>query len=148
MKSVSLSDNQKKSVATAYKKREIITLRLSKDDLTGNDVLYFPKTTVNRLEKNRKLNKGMDIKLAKTNIRKQVARGILSSLLPLARTLAPTIGKTLGLSALAGLASKGASQIVKSISGGEMHYFVSHENLHYLAKNQHLLNKNANQRCC
>lgn len=110
---VSLSDNQKKSVATANKKRETITLRLSKDDLTGNDVLYFPKNTVNRLEKNRKLNKGMDIKLAKTNIRKQVASGILSSLLPLARTLAPTIGKTLGLSALAGLASEGASQIVK-----------------------------------
>lgn len=59
----------------------------------------------------------------------------------MARTLAPTIRKTLGLSALAGLASEGASQIVKSISGGGMHYFVPRENLHYLAKNQHLLNK-------
>lgn len=55
----------------------------------------------------------MDIELAKTNIRKQVASGILSSLLPLARTLTPTIGKTLGLSALVGLANEGASQVVK-----------------------------------
>ncbi|CAH3192362.1 unnamed protein product [Porites evermanni] len=33
------------------------------------------------------------------------------------RALAPTISKTLGLSALAGLASEGASQLVKKISG-------------------------------
>ena len=33
------------------------------------------------------------------------------------RTLAPTIGKKLGLASLAGLASEGASQIVKKISG-------------------------------
>ena len=59
----------------------------------------------------------MDIKLAKTNIRKQVGGSLLTSILTLGRTLAPTLGKTLGLSALAGLASEGASQVVKKISG-------------------------------
>ena len=59
----------------------------------------------------------MEIKLTKTNIRKQVGGALLSSILTLGRTLAPTLGKTLGLSALAGLASEGASQIVKKISG-------------------------------
>ena len=49
----------------------------------------------------------MDIKLAKTNIRKQVGGSLLTSILTLGRTLAPTLGKTLGLSALAGLASEG-----------------------------------------
>ena len=39
--------------------------------------------------------------------------GIFSSLLPFVKTVAPTIGKTLGLSALAGAASEGASQIIK-----------------------------------
>ena len=59
----------------------------------------------------------MDIKLAKTKIRKQVGGSLLTSILTLGTTLAPTLGKTLGLSALAGLASEGASQIVKKISG-------------------------------
>ena len=59
----------------------------------------------------------MDIKLAKTNIRKQVGGSLLTSILALGRAFGPTIAKTLGLSALAGAASTGASQIVKKISG-------------------------------
>ena len=62
----------------------------------------------------------MDIKSAKTNIRKQVGGSLLTSILSIGRTLAPTLGKTLGLSALAGLASEGASQLVKKISGGNL----------------------------
>ena len=42
---------------------------------------------------------------------------LLSTVLSLGRTFAPTFAKTLGLSALAGLASEGASQVVKKISG-------------------------------
>ena len=59
----------------------------------------------------------MDIKLSKTNIRKQVGGSLLSTVLTLGRTFGPTIAKTIGLSALAGAASEGASQIVKKISG-------------------------------
>ena len=115
---VSLSPNQKKNLSRAYNKRETIVLRLTKDSLTGNDTLYVPQNIVKRLDKNRKLKKGMDIKLSKTNIRKQLGGSLLSSILSMGRTLAPTIGKTLGLASLAGLASEGASQIVKKISGG------------------------------
>ena len=100
-----LSENQKKNLSTADHKRETIVLRLSKDSLRGNDTLYVPTTVKNRLEKNRKLNKGMDIKLAKTNIKKQVGCNLLTSILALGRTFGPTIAKTLGLSALGGLAS-------------------------------------------
>ena len=114
---VSLSPNQKKNLSTAYHKRETIVLRLTKDSLSGNDTLYVPSTVVKRLAKSQKLKKGMDIKLAKTNIRKQVGGSLLTSILTLGRTLAPTLGKTLGLSALAGLASEGASQVVKKIAG-------------------------------
>ena len=114
---VSLSPNQKKHLSNAYHKRETIVLRLTKDSLSGNDTLYVPLNIVKRLEKNRKLRKGMDIKLSKTNIRKQVGGSLLSTVLTLGRTFGPTIAKTLGLSALGGLASEGASQIVKKISG-------------------------------
>ena len=114
---VSLSPNQKRNLSNAYHKRETIVLRLTNDSLSGNDTLYVPSNVAKRLKKNQKLRKGMDIKLSKTNIRKQVGGSLLTSILTLGRTLAPTLGKTLGLSALAGLASEGASQIVKKISG-------------------------------
>ena len=133
---VNLSPNQKKNLSNAYHKRETIIMRLSKDSLSGNDILYVPLTVAKRLLKSRKLNKGMDIKLAKTNIRKQVGGSLLTSILTLGRTLAPTIGKTLGLSALAGLASEGASQVVKKISGG---FLIPNDKINQLIAYKHLL---------
>ena len=93
---VNLSDNQKNNLSNAYHKRETIVLRLTKDSLSGNDILYVPQNTVKRLEKNRKLNKGMDIKLAKTNIRKQIGGSLLTSILSLGRAFAPTLAKPIG----------------------------------------------------
>ena len=85
--------------------------------LPGNDTLYVPRNTVKRLQKNRRLKKGMNIKRAKTNIRKQVGGNLLTSIISLGRAFAPSLAKTIGLSALAGAASEGASQIVEKISG-------------------------------
>ena len=133
---VNLSPNQKKNLSNAYHKRETIILRLTKDSLSGNDTLFVPSTVVKRLIKNQKLRKGMDIKLAKTNIRKQVGGSLLTSILSLGRTLAPTLGKTLGLSALSGLASEGASQLVKKISGG---YLIPPNKIDQLIAYKHLL---------
>ena len=133
---VSLSPNQKKNLSSAYHKRETIVLRLTKDSLSGNDTLYVPSNVVKRLKKNQKLRKGMDIKLAKTNIRKQVGGSLLTSILTLGRTLAPTLGKTLGLSALAGLASEGASQVVKKITGG---FLIPNDKINQLIAYKHLL---------
>ena len=133
---VSLSPNQKKNLSNAYHKRETIVLRLTKDSLSGNDTLYVPSNVVKRLKKNQKLRKGMDIKLAKTNIRKQVGGSLLTSILTLGRTLAPTLGKTIGLSALAGLASEGASQVVKKISGG---FLIPQNKIDQLIAYKHLL---------
>ena len=116
---VTLSDDQKKNLSKAFHSHETITLRLKKDALSGgSDTLYVPKTTVNRMKKNLAMSKGMDIKLSKTNIRKQVGGSLLSSILTLGRTFGPAFAKTLGMSALAGAASEGASQLVKKISGG------------------------------
>ena len=114
---VRLSDNQKKNLSNAYHKRETILLRLTNDSLNGNDTLYVPATVKKRLEKNRKLDKGMDIKLAKTNIRNQIGGSLLSTVLSLGMRALPTIGKTLGLSALSGLASEGVGQALKAITG-------------------------------
>ena len=72
---------------------------------------------VKRLNKSKQLKKGMDIKLSKTNIRKQIGGRLLSSILSLGKTFLLTIGKTLGLSALSSLASEGASQALKFTTG-------------------------------
>ena len=139
---VSLSPNQKKNLSNAYHKRETIVLRLTKDSLSGNDTLYVPSNVVKRLRKNQKLRKGMDIKLAKTNIRKQVGGSLLTSILTLGRTLAPTLGKTLGLSALAGLASEGASQVVKKIAGKGVQsggFLIPQNKIDQLIAHKHLL---------
>ena len=103
---VKLSGNQKKNLSNAYHKRETIVLRLTSDSLHGNDTLYVPAMIKKRLEKG-----------SKTNIRKQVGGSLLSTVLTLGRSFAPTIAKTLGLSSFGGLASEGASQLVKAISG-------------------------------
>jgi len=138
---VKLSENQKKNLSSAYHKRETIVLRLTKDSLSGNDTLYVPSMVKERLEKHRQLKKGMDIKLAKTNIRKQVGGSLLTSILSLGRAFAPTIAKTLGLSALSGLASEGASQIVKKISGKGVQsggFLVPQDKIDKLIKYKHL----------
>ena len=139
---VKLSPNQKKNLSNAFHKRETIVLRLTKDSLTGNDTLYVPSNVEKRLRKNQKLKKGMDIKLSKTNIRKQVGGSLLTSILTLGRTLAPTLGKTLGLSALAGLASEGASQVVKKIAGKGLQsggFLIPQNKIDQLIANKHLL---------
>ena len=137
-----LSENQKKNIADAYHKRETIVIRLTNDSLRGNDTLHVPATVKKRLEKNRKENKGMEIKLSKTNIRKQVGGSLLTSVLALGRAFGPTIAKTLGLSALAGLASTGASQIVKKIAGKGVQrggFLIPQNKIDKLIANKHLL---------
>ena len=88
------------------------------------------------------MNKGMDIKLSKTNIRKQVGGSLLSSILTLGRTFGPTLAKTIGLSALAGAASEGTSQIVKKISGKGSQtggFLIPNSKIDQLIAHKHLL---------
>ena len=139
---VKLSENQKKNIGDAFRKRETIVIRLTNDSLSGGDTLYVPAMVKKRLEKNRKENKGMDIKLSKTNIRKQVGGSLLTSALSLARAFGPTIAKTLGLAALAGAASQGASQVVKKISGNGVQkggFLIPQNKIDKLIANKHLL---------
>ena len=138
--SIKLSEGQKRKLSKAYRNREEISLRLSKNALSGSDVLMVPMNTVKRLAKAQAMDRGMVITISKYNIRRQSGSGIFSSILPVLKNVAPTIGKTLGLSALAGLASEGASQIVKKISGGQM-FQVPNNKLFMLAQLGDLLTK-------
>ena len=138
--SVNLSDGQKRKLAKAYRDKEEVSIKLAHKNLSGSDTLMVPKNTVNRLAKSKATGKGIQIKISRANVRKQTGSGILTSVLPVLRNVAPTIGKTLGLSALAGLASEGASQIIKKISGGQI-FQVPNQHLFRLAMLSELLNK-------
>ena len=138
--SVNLSDGQKRKLAKAYREKEEVSIKLAHKNLSGSDTLMVPKNTVNRLAKSKATGKGIQIKISRANVRKQTGSGILTSVLPALRNVAPTIGKTLGLSALAGLASEGASQIIKKISGGQI-FKVPNQHLFRLAMLSKLLNK-------
>ena len=100
---------------------------------------------IKRITKAAALGKGVEIKISKTQIRKVMKQGgsLFSAIIPLARSLAPTLAKTLGLSALAGLASEGASQVVKKISGsgsGQVGGFlIPQDKIQKLIDNKHLL---------
>ena len=137
---VKLSEGQKRKLAKAYRDNEEVSIRLAHKNLSGSDTLMVPKNTANRVTKSKGLGKGVQIKISKANVRKQTGSGIFTSLLPVLRNVAPTIGKTVGLSALAGLASEGGSQLVKKITGGQI-FRVPNEHLFRLAMLSELLNK-------
>ena len=138
--SVNLSDGQRRKLAKAYRDKEEVSIKLSHKNLSGGDTLMVPQNIVKRLAKSKSSGKGIQIKIARANIRKQTGSGIASSILPVLRNVAPVIGKTLGLSALAGLASEGASQIIKKISGGQI-FQVPNKHLYRLAMMDNLLTK-------
>ena len=72
-----------------------------------------------QINKVKSLGKGSDIKISKSHIRSVMREGgsLFSAIFPLIRSAALTVAKTLGLSALGGLASEGASQLVKKMTG-------------------------------
>ena len=138
--SVNLSDGQRRKLAKAYRDREEVSIKLAHKNLSGGDTLMVPQNIVRRLAKSKSSGKGIQIKIARANIRKQTGSGIASSVLPVLRNVGPVIGKTMGLSALAGLASEGVSQIMKKITGGQI-FQVPNKHLYKLAMMDNLLTK-------
>ena len=125
---VNVSKGQKEKLARAYKTSSPLTFRSKNSQLTGNDELMLTSQQINKINKAKSPGKGSDIKISKSHIRSVTREGggLFSAIIaenkpriiiPLVRTLAPIIGKTVGLAALGGLASEGASRLVKKISG-------------------------------
>ena len=146
---VNLSEEQKKKLGRAFKANCALTLRLSGNQTSGNDELMLTANQKKRIAKAAALGKGVEIKISKTQIRKVMKQGgsLFSAIIPLARSLAPTLAKTLGLSALAGLASEGASQVAKKISGNGMKggFLIPQDKIQKLIDNKHLLTNKQKQ---
>ena len=123
---VNLSDNQKRSLASAMNSNTPLTLRLKHGNLTGNDELMLTKTQLKRIQKSLNNGTGADIKISKTQIRKVAKQGgsLFSTLASLgARVLPyPVKGLTKAAPALAtGAISALGSLGIDKIFGKGMH---------------------------
>ena len=148
---VNLSEGQKDKLEKAIRGRNPISLRLKNSQLSGNDqaktTLMLTANQIKKIQKAASQGKGVEIKVSKSQAQK-VGGSLFSALFPLARSAAPMLAKTLGLSALAGLASEGASQVVKKISGSGQRakraeqvggFLISQDKIQKLIDNKHLL---------
>ena len=67
---VTLTDNQKRSLASAMNNRTPLILRIKHSNLSGNDELMLTKTQLKRIQKSLANGTGVVIKISKTQIRK------------------------------------------------------------------------------
>ena len=124
---VNLSDNQKRSLASAMmNSRSPLTLRLKHGNLTGNDELMLTKTQLKRIQKSLNNGTGADIKISKTQIRKVAKQGgsLFSTLVSLGARVLPYAvkGLTKAVPALAaGAVSALGSLGIDKIFGKGMH---------------------------
>ena len=111
----SLTDNQKRSLASAMNSNTPLTLRLKHGNLSGNDELMLTKTQLKRIQKSLNNGTGADIKISKTQIRKVAKQGgnLFSSLASLGARVLPYAVK--GLSKAAPALATGAISALGSL---------------------------------
>ena len=106
-------EGQKEKFRKYFQKRSPMTLRLSHNQLSGNDELLLTNTQIKKIDKSIRDGTGTDIKISIAQMRKQSGGNLFSALLPLARTALPQILETVGLSALTDAVSGGIEKAIK-----------------------------------
>ena len=141
---VKLSANQKRKLAKALSNKSAITLRLTKSDLTGNDMLMLTATQLKRIKKALSNKTGVDLKISKTQIRSVVQKGgsLWSSLLNLGMKALPYATKAvpaLATGAIQALGSLGIDKIFgRGQSGG---FLIPQDKINQLIQYKDLLTK-------
>lgn len=110
-----ISENQKEKLVQAYKKGNIITLKLGYNDLEGDDLFGLTQTQLTKIENAIENKRGVVLKLSKMQVKENVKLGgFLGALLAgLAGTILPKVLPLLGnlaSSALGGLAQVGVTK--------------------------------------
>ncbi len=72
---VTVSDSQKDKLQNAIKSKKAVSLRLSKNDLTGSDLLLLTQSQINNIQKARSQNKGVTLKLSGKQIQANLLVG-------------------------------------------------------------------------
>ena len=115
---VNISEGQKRKLKRALKVGEPTSIRLTYEDLIGNDDLYLTKSQIDKIKKAYAGGKGVTINMSKAQLdhNMKVEGGFLGLLARLAMRAAPILAKTilpaLGVGALTGLASSGVQKVM------------------------------------
>ena len=113
---VSISNGQRDKIRKAIESKTGVSIKLANSDLIGDDLLALTKAQTLRLQKALATDKGITIKMSKTQVRKnlQVEGGFLGMLAGLAARALPFLAKSvlpaLGIGALTGVANAGVSK--------------------------------------
>ena len=141
---MNLSAGQRQKLAKALLNKSAITLRLTKTDLTGNDILMLTTTQLKRIQKAMNNSTGVDLKISKTQIRHVVQKGgsLWSSLLNLGMRALPYASKAvpaLATGAMQALGSLGVDKIFgRGQTGG---FLIPQDKIDQLIQYKDLLTK-------
>src|SRR5688572_26590866 len=121
---VNISEGQKDKIKRALEAgRDNVSIRLSHDDLSGEDVLALTQRQINKMIKADENGTGVTIKLSKTQLvhNAEVEGGFIGAILPFLATagkfLLSKVLPGLATGALAGVGSAAASKVIDKISG-------------------------------
>ena len=115
---VNISEGQKRKLKRALKVGEPTSIRLTYEDLIGNDDLYLTKSQIDEIIKAYAGGKGVTIKMSKAQLdhNKKVEGGFLGLLARLAMRAAPILAKkilpAMGVGALSGVGSFGVQKLM------------------------------------
>ena len=112
---VNLTDNQKRSLASAMNNTTPLTVRIKNSNLKGNDELMLTKTQLERIQKSLASGTGVDIKISRKQIRKVAKHGgnLFTSLASLGARVLPYAVK--GLSKAVPALATGAVSALGSV---------------------------------
>ena len=118
---VNISEGQKEKLQHAIKAGcSVVTIRLGREDLQGNDILAVTNSQANKLAKAHENGKGITIRMTSKQLKHntKIEGGFLGLLAGLAARAIPMLAKTvipaLGVGALSGLASSGVQKAMGS----------------------------------
>ena len=112
---VSLSDSQRESIVSGIKSKQAVVLRLSKDSLGGDIALPLTQRQINHIEKAKKLNRGAQLTISKTQLRKVRSGGFIPALIAGAIALGEFLAAAAPEMATAAL-SAGAATVGKHVA--------------------------------
>jgi hypothetical protein len=114
--SVSLSESQKKKLASAIKTGKEVTIRLSYNELTGSNPILITSQQQTKINKAKLQKKGVQLKFSKTQLSKQ------GGFLPFLAAAIPALvaaGKAVALGAAGAAGAAGVKGIVDAVQKGK-----------------------------
>ena len=115
---VNITENQQEKIKESVRAKCAITsIKLRKNDLEGDHVLFLTDAQYKKFQRAKNQNRGITINMGLKQLRhNRKEGGFLGAILPaiagVARMALPAIGKALGVGALSGLASSGVSKLL------------------------------------